>query len=129
MNKEELDKAKEELQQSSHQYREAIGENVDVMIRKIERIAFSAVLIGGSLYLTYKLVSLLLNTEKKGGKKKKSEETDDDSTVTGFTDRVSNALLEYVTIFLLNIAREKLGEFMKEDQPDEKSLQPDTEQS
>ncbi|QOI96446.1 MAG: hypothetical protein HRU69_02645 [Flammeovirgaceae bacterium] len=109
------------LRKASQQRDELEGELKDLSDRT-EKFLTNALIIGGALALTYVLVRQLGGRKKKKSKTKKAvtkpqaeveAESEDDSPVTHVVSQIGTALLSQATVFLLNMAKEKLTEYLQ----------------
>lgn len=115
------------LKKSAH-HRELLEEEVKMISARSEKILTRALMIGGTLALTYFLVSSLSGESKKVKSKarkkvKRAEsETEGDTFSTedeeepreaGIVSQIGAVLVAQATGFLLSIAREKLVEFLE----------------
>jgi hypothetical protein len=123
---EEGDELKRELLRKSAHHREEIEGDVKLITENTEKIITNALIIGGSLALTYFLVTRLSGSSGKKSKRKaakiklvqNSPESDevvkDEQTAPGMIGQLGTALVSQASIFLLNLAKEKLMEYLAE---------------
>jgi ADP-ribosylglycohydrolase len=137
---ESQDPLKRKLIASSDRHKRELQKEVKEIAERTERTMTNALIIGGSLALAYLVVSQISSTKKKKKKYKiaripklkvestKEEQAEDEEEVQGSTNLISaigTQVMNQATAMLLEIAREKLMEFlasrMKSDEsPNEK---------
>ena len=117
------DPEKKKLIETSDRYKKELETEVTALTKKTERMLTNALIIGGSLALTYFVISSI----SKGKKKKKRnkiakaqqeaedgveevEEADSEPSVLG---QIGTKVLNQATILLLDIAKEKLFEYLE----------------
>lgn len=115
------------LKKSAH-HRELLEEEVKMISERSEKILTRALMIGGTLALTYFLVSSLSGESKKVKSKSRkkvkrgeseteadtfSTEDEEEPREAGIVSQIGAVLLAQATGFLLSIAREKLVEFLE----------------
>jgi hypothetical protein len=112
---------KTQLLKRSAMHREALEEETKLISAKTEKVITNALIIGGALAATYFLVR-----QFSGGKSKKkskrikvvaaapSEEvvTIAESQAPGVLSQLGSALANQATVFLLDLAKEKLSEYL-----------------
>lgn len=102
--------------------------------QKTDRVLKNALIIGGSLALTFLIVSSLAKRRKKKKKKLALEaaaqaglpaegiEEEEEDHASSFIGQMGNQLLNQATVILLDLARQKLKEYMATRQtPDDHS--------
>jgi len=124
------DPDKKRLIETSERHKRALEKEVNQLGAKTEKMVTNALIIGGSLALTYIVVSSLSSAKKKKRKKKAKavkaqvEETSDgeedamseeeESTIAPtIISMVGSRLINTVTFMLLDIAKEKLFDYLK----------------
>lgn len=125
------DDLKQELLRKSARHREEIEGGVKLITDNTQKILTNALVIGGSLALTYLLVRQLSGSsgKKKHKHKKRSpkvkfvQEAPQEEVVTavqeepeedpGLLGQVGTALMSQASLFLLNLAKDKLMEYLK----------------
>jgi hypothetical protein len=111
------------LQKSAH-HREQLEDDVKFISERTEKIITNALIIGGSLALTYFLVSRFSGSRTKVRSKTQKirlvqqepgEETEviHEASAPGLVTQIGTALASQATVFLLGLAKEKLNEFMQ----------------
>ncbi len=87
---------------------------------KTERVITNALIIGGSLALTYFVVKQLTGSSKKLKQKKGNTLIADDSTIESeeeeepsMLSKLSSKLIDQATLILLDLAKEKLLEYLQ----------------
>lgn len=121
------DEIKRELIRKSARHREEIEGDVKLITESTEKIITNALIIGGSLALTYYLVRQFTgSSKKKSGKKaakiklvQSSPASSDvveeaESASPGVVGQLGAALASQATLFLLNLAKDKLKEYLEE---------------
>ncbi len=115
------DPEKRRLIETSDRHKRELQKEVKSVSDRTERILTNALIIGGSLALTYFIVSQLggWKTKKKKAKGKKEEtvegEAEDDSALVApsFISQIGSKVINQATLILLDIAREKLSEYLE----------------
>lgn len=111
---------KQRLIEASNQHKREIQKEMHNISEKTERVLKNALIIGGALAVTYLLVSQLSSSRKKSkrAKTKALEETEEvelvqASTTPSFASKVGEKLLSTATVVLLDLAKDKLAEYMR----------------
>ncbi|HQQ96985.1 MAG TPA: hypothetical protein PLX35_06955 [Cyclobacteriaceae bacterium] len=115
------DPEKKRLIETSDRHKRALEKEVNELSKKTERMVTNALIIGGSLALTYFLVSSLSGKKKKrkhkvvqaqaeGGAVIETDEESDEPSVLG---QLGTKILNQATIMLLDIAKDKLFEYLE----------------
>jgi hypothetical protein len=116
------DPVKSQLLRKASQQREEIEGELKELSDRAEKIITNALIIGGALALTYILVRQFSGTKSKKSKAKKGatkpdnepvEESKEESPVTRVISQLGSALVGQATVFLLNLAKEKLTEYLQ----------------
>jgi hypothetical protein len=121
------DPEKGQLLKKSAHHREQLEEDARFISERTEKILTNAVIIGGALVVTYFLVSRFSGGSKQKKKSKTAriklvqagnEEEVVQTTVAepeslGIVSQIGTALASQATVFLLGLAKEKLGEFLQ----------------
>jgi len=119
------DPVKSKLLSKSAQYREDLEDEAKMISDRTEKIIKNAVIIGGSLALTYLLYNQLSASKKKKSKAKKvaslqsavnevtEDETDEVSAPNKLLSQIGTALVSQASVFLLSMAKEKLSEYLQ----------------
>ena len=128
------DPDKKRLIETSDRHKRAMEKEIGDLTEKTDRMVKNALIIGGSLVVTYFVISALSQKRKK--KKKKianaeaaktgegmdpvvDDEVDDGPSVLG---QVGTQLLNQASLVILDIARQKLSEYLAtRKKPDEHS--------
>lgn len=120
------DALKSHLLRKSVQHRDQIEEDVKLISERTEKAITNALIIGTALAATYLLISSISGGSK--GKRKKikkvklvKEDDSQEQVVMATTEpeqpsvitQIGTALASQATILLLNLAKEKLSEFMQ----------------
>lgn len=114
------DPVKGQLLRKATQQREDLGDEWKELSERTEKIVTNALIIGGALALTYLLVRQFSGTKQKKSKAKKAAtkpevdvEPDEESPVSMVLSQIGTAVLSQATVFLLNMAKEKLSEYIQ----------------
>jgi hypothetical protein len=124
------------LLQKSALHREQLEEDVKLITERTEKIVINALIVGGALAVTYYLVSKFSSSTSKSKKSKAkkvkwvNQETDDAEVVIqaaepdapGIVAQIGTALVSQATVILLNLAKEKLEEFLQAQSAKNKDL-------
>lgn len=118
------DPEKKRLIETSDRHKQELEKEVKAISDKTERIVKNALIIGGTLAITYLIVSQLSSSKKKR-KKAKAKQIDEDETpdsilgdVRGadsspsFLSQLSERVTTGATAILLGIAKDKLAEYL-----------------
>jgi hypothetical protein len=120
------DQIKGQLMRKSIHHREQLEEDVKLISERTEKIITNALIIGAALAATYFLVSRFSDSKVKSKPKTrkvklvKEEEGEAEEVVVqsvpeipGIITQIGTALASQATVLLLNLAKEKLGEFLQ----------------
>jgi len=120
------DPIKGQLVRKSMHHREQLEEDVKLITERTEKIITNALIIGAALAATYFLVSRFSGTKQKTKSKPKKiklvkEEDEAEEVVVqsstpempGIITQIGTALASQTTVLLLNLAKEKLSEFLQ----------------
>lgn len=126
---ESQDPRKKKLIETSDRYKHELEREVKAITEKTERTMKNALIIGGSLALTYFLVSQLSSSSPKKKKRKKikvvqpvvdteeDEESEENDTasfgVPAILSQVGTQVLSQASYLLLELAKEKLMEYLQ----------------
>ena len=121
------DEIKRQLIRKSARHREQIEGDVRLVTESTEKIVTNALIIGGTLALTYYLVRQFTGSSKKKSRKKAAkiklvqspaggtEVTEaTESSSPGVFGQLGAALASQATLFLLSLAKDKLKEFLED---------------
>lgn len=123
------DPEKKRLIETSDRHKHELEKEVKAISDKTERVVKNALIIGGTLALTYLVVSQLSSSKKKRrkGKAKQAEvEEAPDSELEvasasysppSFVSQLGERLATQATALLLGIAKDKLGEYLSNRKP------------
>lgn len=125
------DPEKRRLIETSERHRRELEKEVKGMAQKTERVLTNALVIGGALALTYLAVTQFTKKSKTKKIKKKQaapevaasaeEHEVHESSGPSLLQQIGTKLMDQATIILLDIARQKLAEYMQnrktEDEP------------
>lgn len=118
------DPDKKRLIETSERHKHELQKEVKAMSDKTEQIVKNALIIGGTLAITYLIVSQLGGgSSKKNSKKAKSKivreeneeviENDQDSySPPSFLSQLGDRVVSQATLVLLDIAKDKLAEYL-----------------
>ncbi|HEY3402777.1 MAG TPA: hypothetical protein VGK59_05275 [Ohtaekwangia sp.] len=123
----ESDDPKSQLLKKSAHHRQELEDEVKSISERTEKIVTNALIIGGALALTYFAVRQFSETKKKKhkGKVKKLKlvrednaeteeaEMEESSSAPGIVAQIGTALASQASVFLLNLAKEKLSEYLE----------------
>ncbi len=133
---ESQDPDKKKLIESSERHKRALEKQVSELSAKTEKVVTNALIIGGSLALTYFLVSSLSSHKKKKKKKAKAAQIKSDETVAeteeveekeeslimpAIVGAIGSKVINTATMMLLDIAKEKLFEYLKSRKQDDEN--------
>jgi FtsZ-interacting cell division protein ZipA len=121
------DPIKSQLLRKAAQQREELQSDVQQLTERTEKIITNALLVGGALALTYLLVRGVTGSRKKKNKTKahvrknesvisdQEDDSDDrDNPVMEAVTKIGAALAAQASVVLLNLAKEKLIEYLEE---------------
>ncbi len=124
------DPEKRRLIETSERHRRELEKEVKGMAQKTERVLTNALVIGGALALTYLAVSQFTKKSKTKKTKKKQATSEvasavehevHESSSPSLLQQIGTKVMDQATIILLDIARQKLAEYMQnrktEDEP------------
>src|SRR6185436_58622 len=128
------DPEKKRLIEASDRHKRALEKEVSDLTQKTEKALTNALIIGGSLAITYFVVSSLWGGKKRKKKHKKSKATqsipEGENGVEEFAaepatptiiGEIGTKVLNHATVLLLDIAKEKLFEYLQRKKTDENS--------
>ena len=133
---ESQDPDKKKLIESSERHKRALEKQVSELAAKTEKVVTNALIIGGSLALTYFLVSSLSSHKKKKKKKAKAaqvkadesvgeteeaEEKEESLIMPAIVGAIGSKVINTATMMLLDIAKEKLFEYLKSRKQDDEN--------
>lgn len=110
---------KQRLIEATNQYKREIQKEVQGMSDKTERVMKNALIIGGALAVTYLLVSQLSSSKKKSKRAMANVEAADEiehiqaPAAPSFASKVGEKLLSTASVVLLDIAKDKLAEYLR----------------
>ncbi len=122
----ESDDPKAHLLRKAASQKQALNEEVKLISDKTEKVIKNALIVGGTLAATYLIYNLLADSTSKKKKHKikvvRTAVDDDeneeivetkDSEVSGVLTKVGIMLANQAAVFLLSLAKEKLGEYIE----------------
>jgi len=123
---ESQDPEKKKLIETSDRHKRALEKEVNELTEKTERVLTNALIIGGSLALTYFVISSFSGGKRKRKKKKNKdskavipegtegvEEIPDEIETPSLIGQIGTKVLNHATGLLLDIAKEKLFEYLE----------------
>lgn len=133
---ESQDPDKKRLIESSERHKRALEKQVNELGAKTEKMLTNALIIGGSLALTYFVVSSLSSGKKKKKRKAKAakakaevtdesdeeiEESSGSIVAPTIINMVGSRIINTLTFMLLDIAKEKLFDYLKSRKQDDEN--------
>jgi hypothetical protein len=122
----ESDDPKAHLLRKAAGQKQALNEEVKLISDKTEKVIKTALIVGGTLAATYLIYNLLSNNSSKKKKKKIKVVRDiadddeeevvveaNDSAISGVITKLGTVFASQATVFLLSLAKEKLGEYLE----------------
>jgi len=118
------DPDKKRLIETSDRHKRAMEKELQDLTKKTDRALKNALIIGGSLALTYMVISALSKRKKKKKKKQAAElaaqaglpgtpaEVDEDDDSPSLFSQVGSQLLNQASVILLDLARQQLKEYL-----------------
>ncbi|HMP98582.1 MAG TPA: hypothetical protein PKC24_02300 [Cyclobacteriaceae bacterium] len=128
MHNSSLEREKEKVLHDAELHREEMEAELSVLSEKAERAITTALIVGGSLALTYFIAKGLFGSTKKKQKVKKKhkakpvteeeyqEEEEGPSYASEILSRVGDTLVSHASAILLELAKEKLIAFLQSQQ-------------
>ncbi|MEJ0056191.1 MAG: hypothetical protein WDN75_18190 [Bacteroidota bacterium] len=128
---ESQDPEKKKLIETSDRHKRALEKEVGELAQKTDKMLTNALIIGGSLLATYFVVSSFSGGRKKKKRKKRKvvlvaktktpqegsesveEEEEEESSGPSLMGVVGNRILSQASVILLNIAKDKLFEYLE----------------
>ncbi|NOT75030.1 MAG: hypothetical protein HOP08_08885 [Cyclobacteriaceae bacterium] len=124
------DPEKRKLIETSDRHKRALEKEVGELSQKTDKMLTNALIIGGSLAATYFLVSTFSGGSKKKKKRRKKflkvvkapqeaaedfeeEAEEEESSAPSLIGMVGNRVLSQASVILLNIAKDKLFEYLE----------------
>lgn len=121
----ETNDAKSLLQKKSAKHKKGLEDEVKLFSENAEKIVTNALIIGGTLALTYLLLTQFSKSKSKGKSKVKKvklikdrdanveEASFDDSSEESVVAKIGSAIAAQATVFLLGLAKDKLSDFLQ----------------
>lgn len=120
----ESDDPKAQLLRQASKQKQALNDEVKMLSDKTEKVVKTALIVGGTLAATYILYRLLSGNDSKKKRKKvktvsaaPAEEFEEDDTkssvMSGVLEKIGTVLASQASIFLLSLAKEKIGEYLE----------------
>ena len=123
----ETNDPKSVLLKKSAKHRKGIEDEIKLLSENTEKMLTNVLIIGGTLALTYLLISQYSKSKKSKGKFKAKKikltrendanveeaDADDDSEDSSIVSRIGSAVAAQATVFLLGLAKDKLSAYLK----------------
>jgi hypothetical protein len=116
----ETNSPKGELIKKSSRQREALEKEIEILGDQTEKILINALIVGGSLALTYFIVRQFTSKSRSKSKNKKialvgepEEYERGESRIASIFSEVGTVLATQATAFLLGMAKEKLADYLE----------------
>jgi len=115
------DPERKKLLETSDRHKRAMERDLNDLSHKTDRALKNALIIGGSLVLTFLAISALSSGQKKKKKKRALEaasqegvsaEVQEEDEAPSLISQVGSQLLSQASIILLDLARQKLNEYL-----------------
>ena len=119
---EKQDPEKRRLMEEAKRHKQNLTKDVQLVSEQTEKLVTNALIIGGVLALTYFLVSELGSKSKKKKSKSVKLVTQSPTKSDPIEEEEGNSILAQIgtkianeaTVFLLNLAKEKLAEYLRD---------------
>jgi hypothetical protein len=99
---------KEEIKLSADEYQKQLEKQVVHSVHELKRIGYVSLLFGGALLAGYALTKYL-----KKGKNGQGDDLSEKPEQNTILDTLVSAGTEIATVYILNFAKKKLGEYIK----------------
>ena len=117
---ESQDPEKKKLIETSDRHKRALEKEVSALTQKADKMVTNALIIGGSLALTYLLISSISSRRKKKKNKLKAQanaseevqEVGEENHGPSLLSQIGTRVLNEASTILLDIAKEKLSEYL-----------------
>ncbi len=117
---ESQDPEKKKLIETSDRHKRALEKEVSALTQKADKMVTNALIIGGSLALTYLLISSISSHRKKKKNKLKAQanapgevqELEEEDHGPSVLSQIGTRVLNEASTILLDIAKEKLSEYL-----------------
>lgn len=109
---------KKKLIETSHRHRQEMDRELKDISERTEKALKNALIIGGTLALTYIVVNQFSSSKSKKKKEKKQEESDQEiveepiDEVPSLLSKMGDKALNLATVILLDLAKEKLADYL-----------------
>jgi hypothetical protein len=126
---ESQDPEKKKLIETSERHKRALEKEVSELTEKTDKMLTNALIIGGSLLATYFVVSAFSGGSKKKKRRRKKvvlvaktpkedsesveESEEEEDSGPSFMSEVGNRVMSQASVILLNIAKDKLFEYLE----------------
>jgi hypothetical protein len=114
------DPERRRLIETSDRHKHELETEINELSLKTEKVITNVFIIGGSLALTYFVVTQLTSGSKKSKRKKGSvvdselnEIENEEDEEPSMLSKLSSKLIDQATLILLNLAKEKLVEYLQ----------------
>ncbi len=115
---------KDLLIKQTEKYKKQLDEEFKTITQNTERIVTNAVIIGGTLAVTYVVARMFFKSSSKRKARKKFKALNADAEATagvslqkdsepGIASKIGSALAAQATVFLLSLAKDKLAEYLQ----------------
>lgn len=111
------------LLRKSERHKKGLEDEVKLLSENTEKIVKNALIVGGTLALTYLLIRQFSKSKSKKKKAKKVqlikaiepkvEAVAEDDSEPGIVSQIGSALAAQATVFLLGLAKDKLSAFLQ----------------
>jgi hypothetical protein len=127
---ESQDPEKRKLLELSERHRKELQREVSDITQKTERVLTNALIVGGVMALSYFAVTQFSKSKKKKKHKKQQAEVDDAVAATlevadaspaapSMLSQIGNRVLDQATLILIELAREKIMEYLQNRKKDD----------
>ena len=125
---EKQDPEKKRLMEEAKKHKQNLTKDVRLVSEQTEKMVTNALIIGGALALTYFLISEVGSKKKKKSKTVKlvtqapsqSNEVEEAEESNSILAQIGTKIANEATVFLLNLAKEKLNEYLQANKKSEK---------
>jgi len=117
------DPVKSQLLKKSAHHREELEQDVKLITERTQKVLTNALIIGGALAITYFMVRQFSGSGKKKSRTRKIKvvnagtdtepETESVESAPGIVSQIGTAIAGQASVFLLSLAKEKLGEYLQ----------------
>jgi ABC-type microcin C transport system duplicated ATPase subunit YejF len=111
---------KDLLVKQTEKYKQQLNDEFKSVTQNTEKIVTNVIIIGGTLAVTYVFARMFFKSKskRKARKKFKAEDADIETTPVqknepGVVSKIGSALAAQATVFLLNLAKDKLSAYLQ----------------